>query len=111
MELETEKKLVNFRVSDRRLRPFDQACRLSGVTRTQALNEMIISFTLATAALMPQKLTEERLSVRALKTAVRGLNQKKQPMEPADVGSGLRGRLKRRFSDFLADEPITGQRS
>ena len=111
MELETDKKLVNFRISDRRLRPFDQACRLSGVTRTQALNEMIINFTSVTAASMPQKLTEERRSVRAIKNAVERLNQKTRPMEPADVGSGLRGRLKRRFSDFLVDDPITGQRS
>ena len=111
MELQTNKKLVNFRVSDSRLKPFDDACRLAGYTRTQALNEMMRVFTSTAAATLPQETREERRAVRTLKNAVERLHSKNRPTEPDSAGSAVRPRLNRRFADFLRDDPITGHRS
>jgi hypothetical protein len=111
MQIETNKKLVNFRVSDRRLKPFDDACRLAGYTRTQALNEMMREFTSSAAAALPHETLEERQAVRALKKAVERLHGQNRTREPDQAKAAIRPRLKRRFADFLRDDPIVGHRS
>jgi len=107
---DTTKTLVNFRIFQAYLKPFDDACRLSGLTRTQVLNRMIRDFTATAAATIPNRIAEERRFGKTLKAAVERAIDRKRALTPATGGSAFKSQERRKFSEFLAADPILVKR-
>lgn len=104
------KTLVNFRINDTSLLAFDDACVLSGKTRTQVLIELMRDFTNECAAIIPARIAEDQRSGSALRIAVERLYDDLRVPQPKPAGSTLRSRQRLKFTEFIADDPVVGKR-
>ena len=103
--------LVNFRLDNASLKAFDDACVLSGSTRTAVLGTIIREFTARAAGTIPKQITEERKVYKTLRAAVERAEQRKRALEPKTAGSPFRRRSRKSFAEFLADDPEAGERA
>lgn len=110
MSSEIIKTLVNFRIESIAIHAFDNACRLSGQTRTQVLNDVIRDFTVKAADLLPKQIAEERRSFKALKNAVERAYVQKRALALKDDQSPVRPRPMKSFAQFIANDPIVKKR-
>lgn len=90
MEIAKPKTLVNFKASEASLRAFDDACYLSGSTRTQILNKLMVAFTSETASTMPKQISEQRRKARTLRTAVKRSFERKRALAHQNTRSPVR---------------------
>lgn len=104
------KTLVNFRTDTIGLDAFDDACRLSGYTRTLVLNQLMRDFTTKAAGSIPKQIAEERRLYKTLRAAVERAEQRKRALEPKTARSTFRHRPRKGFAEFIADDPIVGKR-
>ena len=111
MTNDNQKTLVNFRIESIALSAFDDACRLSGSTRTQILNRLIRSYTAEAAITMPKQIAEEQRSFKALRAAVQRAHERHRADERKSGQSTLRARSMKGFAEFIANDPIVGKRS
>ena len=102
--------LVNFRTDTIGLDAFDDACRLSGFTRTLVLNRMMRDFTAKAAGSIPKRIAEEQRVYKSLRAAVERSQQRKRALDTKIVQSALRQRPRKGFAEFIADDPIFGKR-
>ena len=102
--------LVNFRLDYATLKAFDDACALSGSTRTAILGTLIREFTAKAADTIPEQMTEQRRVYTTLRAAVRRAEQRKRVVEPKPAQSALRHRPTKSFTEFLIDDPIVRKR-
>lgn len=105
------KTLVNFRALGSALTAFDDACCLSGKTRTQVLIELMRNFTNECASTIPAQIAEEQRSGKALRAAVERAYDDLRVSRPKSPESPLRGRHRLKFTEFIGDDPQLGKRS
>ena len=103
------KNLVNFRLENVALRAFDDACTLSGSTRTAVLGKLIREFTAKAAGTIPKRIAEQKRSFKALRAAVERAHNRERADDPKSGLSALRARPLKRFAEFIADDPIGGR--
>lgn len=108
---DNHKTLVNFRAYEASLHAFDDACYLSGKTRTQVLNELMRDFTAETASIIPARIAEEQRSGNTLRAAVERAYDDLRVSPPKSSQSTLRSRSRLKFSEFIAGDPVVGKRS
>ena len=107
MEITKPKTLVNFKASEASLRAFDDACYLSGSTRTQILNKLIIAFTANAAATMPRQISEQHRFGKTLRAAVKRSNERKRALTQHNADSAVRTVPRKKFSAFLMANTIS----
>jgi len=104
------KTLVNFRTTETSLTAFDDACVLSGKTRTQVLIELMRDFTNKCASIIPAQIAEDQRSGKALRAAVERAYDDLRVPQPKSSESTLRSRQRLKFTEFIADDPVVGKR-
>ena len=102
--------LVNFRLDNVTLEAFDNACTLSGSTRTGILGKLIREFTAKAADTIPKQVTENQKVYKTLRAAIRRAEQRKRAVEPKRPQPTADRLPRKSFTEFLIDHPITGQR-
>ena len=111
MKISNIRTLVNFRLDSVTLKAFDDACSLSGSTRTAVLRRLIRAFTAKTAGSIPKQIVQERKVYKTLRTAVERAERRKRTLEPETAGSAFRHRPRKGFAEFIAGDPIVAERS
>jgi hypothetical protein len=106
--MENQISLVNFRINRTTLKPFDDACRLSGLTRTQVLTSLTRGYAAKAATSIPEQLAESERVGTVLKNALEGASNRKRAMIPVDDEATFSGREIRNFSGFVTPGPIWG---
>ncbi len=111
MQTKDTKTLVNFRAPSDALSAFDDACRLSGSTRTYVLNALMLRFTEYAAVKIPKQIAEQRGFGKTLRAAVERSSGQRLALAQQNGQSALRRHPRRSFTEFLADDPLLGKRS
>ena len=106
MKIDNIRTLVNFRLDSVTLKAFDDACKLSGSTRTAVLRRLIRAFTAKTAGSIPKQIVQERKVYKTLRTAVERAERRKRALEPESAGSAFRHRPRKGFAEFIANHPV-----